>query len=188
MMNDELLTGRLVRLGAEEPKAFAQYSYTYSRDGEFRRYLDSGIPRLYSLKQAEKWAEKELLEETKPDYFLFAIYALEDDRLIGGLDLEVVAWGQGEAFVGIGLDNRQEWGKGYGSDAMGVALRFAFDELNLRRVSLDVFAYNPRAIRSYEKMGFVHEGRIRRYLKREGERWDILYMGILRDEWIKRNR
>jgi len=56
-------------------------------------------------------------------------------------------------------------------------------ELNLHRVSLDVFEYNPRAIRSYEKVGFKHEGRVRQALNRDGRRWDILYMGILREEW-----
>jgi len=50
-------------------------------------------------------------------------------------------------------------------------------------VSLDVFEYNPRAIRSYEKAGFVVEGRQRQVLNRDGRRWDDVYMGILRQEW-----
>ena len=58
-----------------------------------------------------------------------------------------------------------------------------FNELNLHRVSLDVFEYNPRAIRSYEKVGFVFEGRTRKFLNREGQRWDMIFMGILRSEW-----
>jgi RimJ/RimL family protein N-acetyltransferase len=70
---------------------------------------------------------------------------------------------------------------------MQVILRYAFQELNLRRVSLDTFEYNPRAIRSYEKAGFVHEGRVRKFLLREGRRWDMLFMGILREEWLARN-
>jgi RimJ/RimL family protein N-acetyltransferase len=69
---------------------------------------------------------------------------------------------------------------------MQVILRFAFEELNLYRVSLDVFEYNPRAVRSYEKAGFSHEGRLRRCLNRNGRRWDLIYMGILRDEWFAR--
>jgi RimJ/RimL family protein N-acetyltransferase len=85
--------------------------------------------------------------------------------------------------MGISLGDREYWGKGYGSDAMRLLLRYAFHELNLHRVSLNVFEYNPRAIRSYEKVGFVHEGRMRKFLNREGKRWDILYMGITRQEW-----
>jgi RimJ/RimL family protein N-acetyltransferase len=67
---------------------------------------------------------------------------------------------------------------------MKVILRYAFRELNLRRVALDTFEYNPRAIRSYEKIGFVHEGRAREYLWRDGRRWDLIFMGILREEWL----
>jgi RimJ/RimL family protein N-acetyltransferase len=68
-----------------------------------------------------------------------------------------------------------------------VLLRFAFTEVNLRRVTLSVFEYNPRAIRSYEKAGFRHEGRLRKVLNKEGKRWDILLMGILREDWLERN-
>jgi len=66
-----------------------------------------------------------------------------------------------------------------------VVLRYGFNELNLRRVTLTVFEYNPRAIRSYEKAGFQHEGRVRQALLRDGKRWDMFYMGILRDDWKK---
>jgi len=92
-------------------------------------------------------------------------------------------WTHGDGWIGLGLGEREDWGKGYGTDAMRVMLRFAFTELNLYRVSLDVFEYNPRAIRSYEKAGFVFEGRMRQWMRRDGRRWDFVYMGILREEW-----
>ena len=69
---------------------------------------------------------------------------------------------------------------------MRVILRYAFTELNLHRVSLGLFEYNPRALRSYEKAGFKMEGRMRGTLHREGRRWDDLYMGILRTEWMEK--
>ena len=68
-----------------------------------------------------------------------------------------------------------------------VILRYGFTEVNLKRVTLTVFEYNPRAIRSYEKAGFRHEGRMRGALNKEGKRWDILVMGILREEWMEQN-
>ena len=64
-------------------------------------------------------------------------------------------------------------------------LRFAFNELNLWRVTLGVYAYNPRAIRSYEKAGFRREGLVRGDCRRDGQRWDSVFMGILREEWQK---
>jgi RimJ/RimL family protein N-acetyltransferase len=90
--------------------------------------------------------------------------------------------------VGIGLGEREFWGKGYGTDAMRIILRYAFTELNLHRVTLNVFEYNPRGVRSYEKAGFVLEGRQRGVLLREGRRWDEIYMGILREDWLKQQQ
>lgn len=86
--------------------------------------------------------------------------------------------------MGLGIGERDFWGKGYGTDLMKLILRYAFLEVNLRRVTLTVFEYNPRAIRAYEKAGFRHEGRIRGGLYRDGKRYDELFMGVLREEWL----
>ncbi len=103
--------------------------------------------------------------------------------MIGDIGLDGIRWSQGDTFVGISINDREYWGKGYGTDAMRLILRFAFVELNLRRVTVNVFEYNPRAVSSYAKVGFKQEGRLRAYLNRDGRRWDVLYMGILREEW-----
>jgi RimJ/RimL family protein N-acetyltransferase len=83
----------------------------------------------------------------------------------------------------MGFGDRQNWGKGYGTEAMRLALNFAFNELNLHRVQLSVFDYNERAIALYEKMGFVREGVYREYLQRDGKRYDMYLYGLLRREW-----
>ena len=59
-----------------------------------------------------------------------------------------------------------------------------FIELNLRRISLGLHAYNERALKSYEKVGFKMEGRMRGEGWRDGVRYDSLWMGILREEWL----
>lgn len=105
--------------------------------------------------------------------------------MIGELGLDVVNWPGRDAFVGLGIGETEYWNKGYGTDVMNILLRFAFLEVNLQRVTLSVFEYNPRAIRSYEKAGFRHEGRVRKVLNKEGKLWDVLLMGILREEWIE---
>ena len=144
--------------------------------------LDNTEARLWSVKKVKEWLEKGFEKET-PATFTFSIRILESDRLIGFVGLGGVQWSQGDAWMGIGLGDRQDWGKGYGTDALRVLLRYIFTELNLHRVSLGVFEYNPRALRSYEKAGFRMEGRQRKLYEREGRRWDGIVMGILREEW-----
>jgi RimJ/RimL family protein N-acetyltransferase len=87
--------------------------------------------------------------------------------------------------VGIAIGERDFWGRGYGTEAMQLVLGYAFLELNLRRVSLALHAYNERALKSYEKAGFKLEGVMRGEVLREGRRTDTLFMGILREEWLQ---
>jgi RimJ/RimL family protein N-acetyltransferase len=137
---------------------------------------------LWSEKKNQEWQEKND-ENPGRGKFFFQVRRLEDDRLLGFVELGELDWTNSEAWVGIGLGERDAWGRGYGTDAMRLMLRYAFTELNLHRVSLNVFSYNPRAIRSYEKAGFRVEGCIRQAMQREGRRWDYVYMGLLRSEW-----
>jgi RimJ/RimL family protein N-acetyltransferase len=182
-MND-LYRGTLVRLSAADPEELGKTVPAWSRDTEFVRLFGTGPARLHSSRAGVEFYKKEMGEEN-PTHYWFSIRALDDDRLLGETDLEIENIAAGEAFIGIGIYKRDDWGKGYGSDAMRIALRYAFTELNLHRVSLTVFEYNPRAIRSYEKCGFQIEGRRRGALLKDGKRWDMIYMGILFDEWKK---
>lgn len=182
-MRNDLLTGELVRLAAADPEQLTELYSRWSRDSEFWRYLDANAVRPYSTQELKKWFEKETNPERFTDIYL-VIRSKADDRLIGDIGLDGIQWNQGASFVGIGIGEREFWGKGYGSDAMRVLLRYAFTELNLRRISLGVFEYNQRAVRSYEKVGFVHEGRERQFLNRDGRRWDLIFMGITREEWL----
>jgi RimJ/RimL family protein N-acetyltransferase len=122
------------------------------------------------------------LKEIKEIYY-FTIHSVADDRLIGQIALPGFDWAARNTWLGIGLVEREYWGKGFGMDATNVILGFAFRELNLHRVNLNGFEYNPRAIHCYEKVGFTHEGQMRNCLNRDGRRWDLVYMGILRSEW-----
>jgi RimJ/RimL family protein N-acetyltransferase len=62
-------------------------------------------------------------------------------------------------------------------------LRYSFEELNLHRVSVSVAGDNERAIRFFERAGFVVEAQRRQALHRDGRRWDLLIMGLLKEEW-----
>jgi RimJ/RimL family protein N-acetyltransferase len=186
-MEKDLFRGELVRLAVDEPQTVADSFSRWVRDTEYWRLANSNPVRAVSSKAVKEWLKKKP-ENTRGDQFIFSIRILQDDRLIGDVGLDGVLWSHGDAFMGIGIGDREYWGKGYGTDAMHLILRYAFIELNLQRVSLNVFEYNLRAIRSYEKLGFVHEGRSRGVLRRDGCRYDLVFMGILREEWLAQNK
>jgi RimJ/RimL family protein N-acetyltransferase len=182
----DILKGELVQLAAVDPEEVSKSFAAWNRDSEYKRLLDTDAPRLHSAKAVKEWLEKEV-EKQGDTLYWFSIRAAADNQLLGEISLEVVNWAARDAFVGLGIGPRDFWGKGYGTEAMQLILQYAFAEINLRRVTLTVFEYNPRAIRSYEKAGFHPEGRQRGVITREGKRWDVLFMGILREEWRQQN-
>ncbi|MEU2181469.1 GNAT family N-acetyltransferase, partial [Streptomyces thermolilacinus] len=75
--------------------------------------------------------------------------------------------------------------RGLGSEAIRLLLAYGFGQLGLHRVHLGVYAFNPRAIRAYERVGFVREGVERQALLHEGAWIDSLRMAILAPEWAE---
>jgi RimJ/RimL family protein N-acetyltransferase len=186
-MESQLLTGELTRLVAADPEILGKLTAEWSQDTEFFMLFDSDPVQPRNAARANAFY-RERAEKERPGSFPFLVQRLDDGMNIG----EGGLWGayshNRDAWISIGIGERALWGKGYGSDATNVLLRFAFRELNLHRVNLVTFEYNPRAIRAYEKLGFQHEGQQRGGMKRGGQRWAILFMGILRDEWENANR
>lgn len=177
-----MLEGKYVRLTALEPKEYAAAAMLWQEDSEYTRMSDTIPVQFWSPKRLEQWSESALGGETGTTLY-FAIRTLEGDRLIGSLELSNIESMHREVWLGIGIGEREYWNRGYGTDAMRLALRFAFEELAVRRVTLSTHAYNYRGIRCYEKVGFRIEGCTRDHIHRENRRWDMIYMGILRDEW-----
>ena len=184
---EDLFRGKLVRLAADDPETASKAFSRWGRNLEYQRMLDTEPPQLWSAKKIKEWIEKDLDKEMPAEYF-FTIHVLDPDRLIGFVGLRDVRWNQRDAWVGIGIGEADYWNNGYGTDAMRLTLQYAFMELSLERVSLSVFTFNQRAIRSYEKAGFRPEGVKRQVIHRDGMIEDVLYMGILRQEWMALNR
>jgi RimJ/RimL family protein N-acetyltransferase len=170
--------GKLVRLTAIDLEADPALMARWNQNSEYQHLLDWGPIRLSTPKQIREWIEKEY-----GNLYFFSVHTLDDDKTIGMLDLSGINWTAGDAWLGVGIGEPDYWGKGYGSEAVNLLLRFGFEDLNLRRVSLTVFEYNQRAYKSYKKLGFQVEGCARQALNRFERRWDMIYMGILRDEW-----
>lgn len=111
----------------------------------------------------------------------FAIEA--DSRLIGTCGLFNFDHTAHSCELGISIGYRDYWGRGYGRDAVSLLVDYAFRYRNFRKVWLRVHGTNERARRAYQAVGFVEEGCLRQHVYSSGRYDDLIYMGILREEW-----
>jgi RimJ/RimL family protein N-acetyltransferase len=173
------MEGKLVRIRAYE-KSDLDSLMSWVNDEEVTRNL--GAPMIYPLSRA---AEEAYLSANAPGDGPDCRWAVEtlDGEYLGGISLMTIDWINRSAQVGIVIGSKLHWGKGYGTDAMRVVLRFAFDQMNLHRVWLNVYDFNTRGIKSYEKCGFRREGVQREYRFLDGRYHDSVLMGILEGEY-----
>ncbi|MDI3298413.1 MAG: GNAT family protein [Bacillota bacterium] len=115
--------------------------------------------------------------------YTFAIRLLDSGRPIGSTTLRLTEPKNRLAEYGIAVADPEARGRGYGLEATRLVLRYGFDELNLHRIELRVFAFNQRAYRMYLRAGFREEGRRREALFRDGRYHDAIWMAILEEEW-----
>ncbi len=173
-----MLEGRLVRLRASEP-ADVPLLHQWFNDPEVVAHLALRYP--LSLRDEENWING-LGQISYGNARNFAIETLADRRLVGGCGFHVTEPENRVAELGIAIGDKTAWDQGYGTDAMRVLCRFGFEEMNLHKIRLGVYAGNERARHVYEQVGFVVEARGREMVYRRGEWHDEYFMGLFREE------
>jgi RimJ/RimL family protein N-acetyltransferase len=175
-----MILGERIRLRAPE-RADVPKFVEWLNDPEVLAGLLLHLPLSQAME--ERWFEN-MLERPAYEQPL-AIEALTDAgwQLIGNCGYHNLDWRARSAEVGIFIGAKHLWNQGYGTETMRLLLRHGFVTLNLNRIYLDVYATNPRAIRAYEKAGFVLEGRKRQGMYKDGSYIDVLLMSVLRQEW-----
>ena len=141
-----------------------------------------GIIAPLSTPMEETWYDAMTADQGKTRYN-FTACLLADDRPVGTIGLFDLDHVNGSAGLGIQVGSVGDRGRGYGSAMLRALLSFAFDQLRLERVWLDVFDFNPGARRVYERVGFQLEGTLRHAIFRDGRHADVHRMAILADEW-----
>ncbi|MDO9576520.1 MAG: GNAT family protein [Candidatus Cloacimonadales bacterium] len=128
--------------------------------------------------------EKAILNDmVKNDAQVFGIIDMETDKLLGNCSIFCINERNRKAEVGIFIGDKDYLSKGYGTEALSLLLDYGFNVLNLNNILLEVFGFNKRAIRSYEKVGFKLIGKRREAIILGGEKHDELYMDILASEF-----
>ncbi|NDJ86975.1 MAG: GNAT family N-acetyltransferase [Chloroflexi bacterium] len=179
MYSSRLLHGERVYLDAIQRADIPQFAAWFA-DLEFLGYLSPRAVFPMTEDDETEWYER----MRQSDNVTFAIRTRDEHLLIGNLGLNAIDWRSRWATFGIAVGDKNFWGQGYGPEATRLLLRYAFRELNLNRVELSVHSFNKRAIKSYEKCGFQHEGTRRQAVYRDSAYYDIHIMAILRSEWV----
>jgi len=123
-----------------------------------------------------------------PDPSVVRLIIEAEGRPVGDVDLFHIDQRNRNALVGLGIWRAEDRGRGYGTDALEALLGWAFRHLNLHRVELSVEPENAPAVRVYEKLGFVVEGRRREQHYDDGCYRDELIMAVLAREFEQRPR
>ncbi|OQY48957.1 MAG: hypothetical protein B6242_00760 [Anaerolineaceae bacterium 4572_78] len=146
-------------------------------DIEVTEHLDTYLP--FSMDDETDWYEAQRKDSSTHN---FAIET-ETGKHIGGVGLMQIDHRLQSTELGIIIGDKTEWNKGYGKEAIGLVLDFAFGTLNLHRVQLRVNCNHPPAIACYEHSGFVREGELRQAIFLHGKFFNQYIMSVLRNEY-----
>ncbi len=186
-IDTQLFEGKMIRLGPIDHEKDPEVESRWTHDIYLMRALSRkpAMPQsVAQMKKSYEAIEKEV-DESK-NMFHFTIRSKDDNRLLGFVRLEGIEWTHRSSSLKIAIGDQADRGQGYGSDALGLMLRFAFNELNLNRLSAITGTDNPAAIRFFQKQGFIEEVRRRKALMRDGQTYDLIHLGLLRYEWLSR--
>ncbi|SCF16095.1 Protein N-acetyltransferase, RimJ/RimL family [Micromonospora coriariae] len=149
--------------------------------------LDPDVDRLtgthsrFSLEALERWYSSRAEHDDRLD---LAIVERATGETVGEVVLTELDVHNSSCSFRIALFGRRFFGRGLGTEASRMILGHAFETVGVHRIELEVYAFNPRARRVYEKIGFVHEGTKRDALCWDGEWIDAHTMALLGDEWV----
>ncbi len=151
----------------------------WMNDFETTDYIGESC-KIYTIDRERKFLENSSL--AKEDR-TFGIIDLKNSKLIGNCGLKRIDSANRTATLGIFIGDKEERSKGYGTETIKLLLDYGFNYLNLHEITLDVYEFNKRAIRCYEKVGFKEYGRRRECVYLNGKYYDKISMDILKPEF-----
>lgn len=142
----------------------------------------AGAPYPYTIDDAKYFINKTI----EGDLYNFAIVLKDENKVIGGTQISNISYANGTAGGGIWLNEKYQ-GKGYGTEAFGARIKYAFEVLGLRRLENGYFKENEKSHMMQLKFGYKDEGIKRKKFisQATGNVEDEYITGLLREEWIK---
>jgi len=150
---------------------------SWVNDSEVTKYMEADTLPV-SMEKLEKYYD---FMTNSPNHVILAIVDKGTDYHIGNITLNDINWIHRTANLGIMIGDKGYWGKGYGTEAIKLMTKYAFDKLNLHKIWLSLWDDNIAAFRAYEKAGYKKEAELLSELYRNGKYHNRIYMGIINE-------
>jgi ribosomal-protein-alanine N-acetyltransferase len=148
----------------------------------FQTYTPLRIDGFYTIEGQIKVIEANIEQSQNDTRYSFGIFLKETDQLIGNVALSEILRGPLQScYIGYYLDQQQN-GKGYMTEAVRLAVEFAFQVLELHRIEAGVMPHNIRSIKVLEKAGFHKEGIAVKNVKINGKWEDHQVLAIVAED------
>ncbi|HLJ93361.1 MAG TPA: GNAT family protein [Gemmataceae bacterium] len=171
------LSGRRLYLREVRLEDVSQTYYRWMSDPEVTRFLESRFfPN--SMESIRQFVTSK--QGDRNNVFL-AIVLHEQDRHIGNIKLGPIDWIHRLGEVGILIGEKDCWGKGYATEAIKLCVEYAFNRLNLHKLTAGCYANNEGSTRTFEKAGFVHEGLRKQHCFCDGTYVDVILLGHVKE-------
>ena len=142
------------------------------------------VPHPYEDGMAEEWIQAHRSGYDTRTQVTFAIVLRDGEQLVGAIGLRINKQvNKGELGYWVG---RPYWNLGYATEATVAVLEYGFEELTLNRISAAHLARNPSSGRVMEKAGMLLEGTARQDTTKWGKYEDLVWYGVLRNDWSGR--
>ncbi len=174
-----MLEGKLIKLRAYDSNDNPQKILELINSQEVLLNLRPTIPFPFTFTDEKTFIDS---QSALKNEYNFAIETLENKEYIGGCGINNLDFNNSVCTVGVFL-GKSFWNRGYGSDAMKTLIHFIFNQIPVNKIKLQVFSFNERAIRSYEKCGFKIEAVLKEELFRNGKYHDDIIMSIFRRDY-----
>jgi RimJ/RimL family protein N-acetyltransferase len=177
-----VLKGSCVLLRPIKPSDAASI-YMYAKDPEVLKY--TLLPSPYRPSDSKRFVRTAMSKKWRKKCIVKAIVPKPGKTLAGVITLDL-NMGNRRCYVGYWLA-RPYWGRGLAKESLQLMLRLAFETIGLSKVTSSVMHLNVRSYKLLDGAGFKLEGRLRRQMLRNGEWYDELMYGLLKEEWVPKN-
>ena len=152
----------------------------WMNDQEVTRYLVAYLPMTET--DEVEWLER--LHKKKNDGVVLVIVDAKNRKPIGLMGIHEIDWKDRRAMTGAVIGEKSYWGKGYGTEAKMLLLKYAFNTLNLRKIVSRVISFNRRSKAYSKKCGYKVEGVLKKDIFKDGEYHDLICMAVFKDDWL----